>query len=45
MMWTSHVARRFGVRDWVEHAAVEVYNGLAERRGRKPQVQIQGVVA
>src|SRR6185369_17272324 len=27
MMWTSHVARRLGVRDWVEHAAVEVYNG------------------
>src|SRR3990170_1809212 len=35
MAWTSHVARRFGVRDWVEHAAVEVYNGLAARRGRK----------
>jgi hypothetical protein len=35
MRWTSHVARRFGVRDWVEHAAVEVYNGLAVRRGRK----------
>ena len=35
MLWTSHVARRFGVRDWVEHAAVDVYNGLAERRGRK----------
>jgi len=35
MMWTSHVARRFGVRDWVEHAAIEVYNGLAERRRRK----------
>jgi hypothetical protein len=34
MNWTSYVARRFGVRDWVEHAAVEVYNGLAERRGR-----------
>ena len=35
MLWTSHVARRFGVRDWVEHAAIEVYNGLAQRRGRK----------
>jgi hypothetical protein len=32
MRWTSQVARRFGVRDWVEHAAVEVYNGLAARR-------------
>lgn len=35
MSWTSRVARRFGVRDWVEHAAVDVYNGLALRRGRK----------
>ncbi len=35
MRWTSQVARRFGARDWVEHAAVEVYNGLAVRRGRK----------
>jgi hypothetical protein len=35
MSWTSHVARRFGARDWVEHAAVDVYNALAERRGRK----------
>ncbi len=35
MRWTSQVARRFGMRDWVEHAAVEVYNGLAARRGRK----------
>jgi len=35
MQGTSRVARRFGVRDWVEHAAVAVYNGLAERRGRK----------
>jgi uncharacterized protein len=32
MQGTSRVARRFGVRDWVEHAAVEVYNGLAQRR-------------
>jgi uncharacterized protein len=35
MRWTSQVARRAGVRDWVEHAAVEVYNGLAVRRGWK----------
>lgn len=35
MAWTSHVARRFRARDWVEHAAVEVYNGLASRRGRR----------
>jgi hypothetical protein len=35
MRWTSQVARRFGVRDWVEHAAVEIFNGLAVRRGRK----------
>jgi hypothetical protein len=35
MRWTSLIAARFGVRDWVEHAAVEVYNGLASRRGRK----------
>jgi len=35
MRWTSQVARRFGARDWVEHAAVEIFNGLAARRGRK----------
>jgi hypothetical protein len=35
MLWTSHVAARFGVRDWVEHASIEVYNTLAARRGRK----------
>ena len=35
MRCTSYVARRFGVRDWVEHAAVEIFNGLASRRGRK----------
>jgi hypothetical protein len=35
MRWTSQVARRFGMRDWVEHAAVETFNGLASRRGRK----------
>ena len=32
MQWTSWLARHFGVRDWVEHAAVEVYDGLAQRR-------------
>ncbi len=35
MRSTSQVARRFGARDWVEHAAVEIFNGLAARRGRK----------
>ncbi len=35
MRWTSQLARRSGARDGVEHAAVDVYNGLAERRGRK----------
>ena len=35
MRWTSRVARQFGMRDWVEHAAVETFNGLAARRGRK----------
>jgi hypothetical protein len=35
MQGTSRVARRFGARDWVEHAAVEVYDGLALRRGWK----------
>src|SRR3954469_24662208 len=35
MIWTSHVAARFGVRDWVEHASIEVYNALASKRGRK----------
>jgi uncharacterized protein len=32
---TSAVADRFGRRDWVENAAVKVYNGLAMMRGRK----------
>jgi len=32
---TSRVARFFGRRDWVEHAAIDVYNTLAERRGRR----------
>lgn len=35
MNYTSLVARAFGKRDWVEHAAIDVYNTLAERRGRK----------
>ena len=35
MRWTSQVARQLGMRDWVEHAAVDVFNGLASRRGRK----------
>src|SRR5438094_1677976 len=34
MSLTSHVSRVFGKRDWVEHAAIDVYNTLAERRGR-----------
>jgi hypothetical protein len=35
MNYTSLVARAFGRRDWVEHAAIDIYNTLAERRGRK----------
>lgn len=35
MNYTSLVSRLFGRRDWVEHAAIDVYNALAERRGRK----------
>ncbi len=34
MNLTSQVARAFGKRDWVEHAAIDVYNALVERRGR-----------
>ena len=34
MSLTSHVSRAFGRRDWVEHAGIDVYNGLAERRRR-----------
>ncbi len=34
MNLTSYVSRAFGKRDWVEHAAIDVYNALAERRGR-----------
>jgi hypothetical protein len=35
MRWTSLVADRFGRRDWVENAAVKVYDTLALERGRK----------
>jgi uncharacterized protein len=35
MRLTSKVAGRFGRRDWVENAAVKVYNALALLRGRK----------
>jgi len=35
MRLTSRVAERFGRRDWVENAAVKVYNALALVRGRK----------
>jgi len=35
MNYTSALARLFGKRDWVEHAAIDIYNTLAVRRGRK----------
>jgi hypothetical protein len=35
MNYTSLIARAFGKRDWVEHAAIDIYNTLAERRGRR----------
>ena len=35
MRLTSRVAERFGRRDWVENAAVKVYNALVLLRGRK----------
>jgi hypothetical protein len=35
MNYTSALSRAFGKRDWVEHAAIDIYNTLAERRGRK----------
>ncbi|MGH7531295.1 MAG: DUF116 domain-containing protein [Gemmatimonadales bacterium] len=35
MNYTSLVARPFRKRDWVEHAAIDIYNTLAVRRGRK----------
>jgi hypothetical protein len=34
MRLTSRVANRFGWRDWVENAAVKVYNAFALHRGR-----------
>jgi hypothetical protein len=34
MNLASYVARAFGRRDWVEHAAIDVYNTLQVRRGR-----------
>ena len=34
MNYTSLLARAFGKRDWVEHAAIDIYNTLAVRRGR-----------
>ncbi len=35
MNLSSLVARAFRRRDWVEHAAIDVYNALAERRRRR----------
>ena len=35
MSYTSLLSRAFGKRDWVEHAAIDIYNTLAERRGRR----------
>lgn len=35
MNYTSLLARVAGKRDWVEHAAIDIYNTLAERRGRR----------
>jgi len=35
MNYASLTARLFGRRDWVEHAAIDIYNTLAVRRGRK----------
>ena len=35
MSYTSLVSRAVGRRDWVEHAAIDVYNTLQVRRGRK----------
>src|SRR5437764_6781618 len=34
MSVTSSLARALGKRDWVEHAGIDVYNALAERRHR-----------
>ena len=35
MNYTSLLARVLWKRDWVEHAAIDIYNTLAERRGRR----------
>lgn len=35
MSLTSRVARFFGRRDWVENAAVKIYNNLAEHRSHR----------
>jgi uncharacterized protein len=35
MNYSSLLARSFGKRDFVEHAAIDIYNTLAERRGRR----------
>src|SRR5467141_4435256 len=34
MSFTSSLSRLVGRRDWAEHAAIDVYNALAERRRR-----------
>src|SRR5436189_30655 len=34
MSLTSYLSRLLGRRDWAEHAAIDVYNALAERRRR-----------
>jgi uncharacterized protein len=35
MRWTSRLADRFGRRDWVENAAIKVYDAMALARKRK----------
>jgi hypothetical protein len=35
MNYTSFLSRAFGRRDWVEHAAIDVYNTMQIRRGRR----------
>jgi uncharacterized protein len=35
MNYASFLSRAFGQRDWVEHAAIDVYNTLQVRRGRR----------
>src|SRR2546425_5975930 len=39
MSLTSHVARAFGKRDWVEHAAIDVYNTLARSEEHTSELQ------